>query len=236
MESELPSLETLSFKQEPCFNNKCCCNRKHKRKNIDAQTTKIVPLSSVKKLSFKHYSLQYESNYKGKQKHRSGGIVKRPLRFTFDQQREKHLEKMMQHHFKFKGDILKKIFGSLSHNEKNFHELSQSAHLSCATGKSEFGNFASFDNNYSGRIRNRNFCAVGNCDVKDQQDINLESVLPVDTWNNTTASNNGNIPVSLPCSQWSRVDDWTVDELAGYFENYCHIPKKMSEMAKMMYT
>lgn len=41
----------------------------------------------------------------------------------------------------------------------------------------------------------------------------------------------------MPCSQQALVSDdaYEVDELAGYFEYYCHIPKKMSEMAKMMY-
>lgn len=32
------------------------------------------------------------------------------------------------------------------------------------------------------------------------------------------------------------VDDITVDELAGYFDNFVYIPKKMSHMAEMMYT
>ncbi|GBO25257.1 hypothetical protein AVEN_36431-1 [Araneus ventricosus] len=31
-------------------------------------------------------------------------------------------------------------------------------------------------------------------------------------------------------------DDITVDELAGYFDNFVYIPKKMSHMAEMMYT
>ena len=31
-------------------------------------------------------------------------------------------------------------------------------------------------------------------------------------------------------------DDWTMVELESYFENLCHIPKKMSAMAMMMYT
>ncbi|XP_015923244.2 oxidative stress-responsive serine-rich protein 1 [Parasteatoda tepidariorum] len=31
-------------------------------------------------------------------------------------------------------------------------------------------------------------------------------------------------------------DDINVDELAGYFDNFVYIPKKMSEMAEMMYT
>jgi hypothetical protein len=42
-----------------------------------------------------------------------------------------------------------------------------------------------------------------------------------------------------PCScaeQAQRVDDFTVDELACYFEDFVYIPKKMSAMAEMMYT
>lgn len=37
-------------------------------------------------------------------------------------------------------------------------------------------------------------------------------------------------------SEGARLDDTSVDELAGYFEDYVHIPKKMSSMAEMMYT
>lgn len=40
----------------------------------------------------------------------------------------------------------------------------------------------------------------------------------------------------LSCSQQARLDDMTVNELAGYFEDFVHIPKKMSTMAEMMYT
>ncbi|ELT90054.1 hypothetical protein CAPTEDRAFT_225506 [Capitella teleta] len=46
-------------------------------------------------------------------------------------------------------------------------------------------------------------------------------------------------PCARPCScaeQAQRVDDLTVDELACYFEDFVHIPKKMSAMAEMMYT
>lgn len=32
------------------------------------------------------------------------------------------------------------------------------------------------------------------------------------------------------------VDDVTIDELAAYLENGVYIPKKMSQMAEMMYT
>lgn len=46
-------------------------------------------------------------------------------------------------------------------------------------------------------------------------------------------------PVATPdltCSQQARMDDTTVDELAGYFDNLVYIPRKMSVMAEMMYT
>lgn len=41
-------------------------------------------------------------------------------------------------------------------------------------------------------------------------------------------------PVS--CSQQARLDDMSVNELAGYFDDFVYIPKKMSTMAEMMYT
>lgn len=40
----------------------------------------------------------------------------------------------------------------------------------------------------------------------------------------------------LMYSQQAKVDDMSVDELAGYFETFVHIPRKMSSMAEMMYT
>ena len=42
--------------------------------------------------------------------------------------------------------------------------------------------------------------------------------------------------VDLSCSQEAQIDDWSVNELAGYFEDFVYIPKKMSSMAEMMYT
>lgn len=48
------------------------------------------------------------------------------------------------------------------------------------------------------------------------------------------------LAISVSCDEQStskeHTDDITVDELAGYFENFVYIPKKMSHMAEMMYT
>ena len=42
--------------------------------------------------------------------------------------------------------------------------------------------------------------------------------------------------LDMSCSQEARLDDTSVDDLAGYFDDFVHIPKKMSSMAEMMYT
>ncbi|XP_035666688.1 oxidative stress-responsive serine-rich protein 1-like [Branchiostoma floridae] len=38
------------------------------------------------------------------------------------------------------------------------------------------------------------------------------------------------------CSQEARLDDTSIEDLAGYFDQLVYIPKKMSAMAEMMYT
>ncbi|XP_050537587.1 uncharacterized protein LOC126903474 [Daktulosphaira vitifoliae] len=43
-------------------------------------------------------------------------------------------------------------------------------------------------------------------------------------------NNNNECTNVIPCS-----DDVTIDELASYFEDLVHIPKKMSDMAELMY-
>lgn len=56
-------------------------------------------------------------------------------------------------------------------------------------------------------------------------------------------SSAGGIPsTSSSCSQQALINinpgstgDVTIDEIASYFENILFIPKKMSEMAEMMY-
>ncbi|XP_071117233.1 uncharacterized protein [Haliotis cracherodii] len=51
-----------------------------------------------------------------------------------------------------------------------------------------------------------------------------------------TRDTTGEVPAAKSCSQEARLDDLSVNELAGYFEDFVHIPKKMSTMAEMMYT
>lgn len=51
-----------------------------------------------------------------------------------------------------------------------------------------------------------------------------------------STSQSGECGVEISCSQEARLDDTSVDDLAGYFDDFVHIPKKMSSMAEMMYT
>ncbi|XP_046554672.1 uncharacterized protein LOC124263984 isoform X2 [Haliotis rubra] len=60
--------------------------------------------------------------------------------------------------------------------------------------------------------------------------------LPDPERDTVTRDTMGEVPTAKSCSQEARLDDLSVNELAGYFEDFVHIPKKMSTMAEMMYT
>ncbi|XP_033644937.1 oxidative stress-responsive serine-rich protein 1-like [Asterias rubens] len=75
----------------------------------------------------------------------------------------------------------------------------------------------------------------------------MKSDSPLQGWTQNLANVSSSAMSSPPrsefsCSQQARFthdisfDDTTADDLAGYFENLVYIPKKMSEMAEMMYT
>lgn len=53
---------------------------------------------------------------------------------------------------------------------------------------------------------------------------------------NSKVNNRNNANSVDSCSSQARSSDVTVGELAAYFEEYMHLPKKMSHMAEMMYT
>ena len=73
--------------------------------------------------------------------------------------------------------------------------------------------------------------------IFDPGDFAAEESAP--TTNVHPSTNKPNVQSS--CSQqalnpYTHVNDDTIEELAAYFECYVHIPKKMSQMAEMMYT
>ncbi|KAL3867647.1 hypothetical protein ACJMK2_040520 [Sinanodonta woodiana] len=68
-----------------------------------------------------------------------------------------------------------------------------------------------------------------------KSDSLLDEVLPARE--QTTLSRQESVySVEQSCSQQARLEETSVNELACYFEEFVHIPKKMSTMAEMMYT
>lgn len=82
--------------------------------------------------------------------------------------------------------------------------------------------------------------ATFNAGQKTEAKLPVQQTAAAKDVDSSEASVSGNVvpyPVmERSCSQQARMDDVTMDELAGYFENYVYIPRKMSTMAEMMYT
>lgn len=77
-------------------------------------------------------------------------------------------------------------------------------------------------------------CFAGESFCQQRDSLSNESVQASGVVDTQCQQDESNKPCS--CAQQALLDDWTVDELACYFEDYVHIPKKMSLMAEMMYT
>jgi len=71
----------------------------------------------------------------------------------------------------------------------------------------------------------------------DDMDLDSAFFLGLPLFKTNSKVNNRNNSNSVDsCSSQARSSDVTVGELAAYFEEYMHLPKKMSQMAEMMYT
>ena len=105
---------------------------------------------------------------------------------------------------------------------------------------------------YFGFRISRQFCNVFDLVVKAKKSLSIPdlSSISLNESPNTSLEENVNVEtadVESPLTNsekrasWAPetdtdVNDLTVGELSSYFETILHIPKKMSEMAEMMYT
>lgn len=123
------------------------------------------------------------------------------------------------------------IFGQYSESYSNFSSLAQKAsdnfHKMPPLGVGNNPNapqFLVYQNNSSYDM------LTNGLGVNRQPSLDLRLSASV-------GSNSNMVPFTIDqtCSLQARLDDMSVNELACYFEEYVHIPKKMSEMAEMMY-
>lgn len=252
--SDLLLLENLSFEQEPCYNDDCCCNlRRRKRQKLEEKSEDAVS-SCTKSLK---WPPEQPKNFVKKCQTQSPSLKPNSHRILSDC---RHL-KSTNLDFRSKGhksnSPFKSVFGYLIAKETDFSDLAQ---LVCTStsgsnqGKIDFASPAfnslcsrTTPNHATRKVAQRKCAGSHSADINltdlksvllaEERDLNLvesQTNAPISTPDGTGASQS--TAVSLPCSHQALVDDWTMDELAGYFEHYCHVPKKMSEMAKMMYT
>lgn len=249
--SDLLLLENLSLEQEPCYNDDCCCNqRRHKCQKLEEKSENAVSSCTN--------SLKWPPEQPKRCQTMIPSLKLSSQRTLSDC---RHL-KGANLDFRSKGhksnSPFKSVFGYLGAKKTDFSDLAQLVCPSTSVSGSNQGNidFASsaFSSLCSRTTSNRAARKVPQrkCAGSHSADINLtdlKSVLLAEERDSNMVELQANAPmpavdgtggsqstiVSLPCSHQALVDDWTMDELAGYFEHYCHVPKKMSEMAKMMY-
>lgn len=134
-----------------------------------------------------------------------------------------------------------KLFGS-SQNQDNldfktlaieYSGMSLSASRSSSSSSSS-SSLTSGIPNSTGNSFTKNFKTNSSLKSKNEKELNK-------SFDDTTKSLNQQHHTSRArstCSQQARINvgcDITIDELAGYFETFVHIPKKMSQMAAEMY-
>ena len=253
---DLPSLDKLSFVDETCANQNCGCHRRHKRsistlEDEDAgkspfggRNRKLV-CQRTERDAVAHSNLESHDKVllKPGQDHSTKqlGIQNKPA-FSFVPASK--IDKVVGGN-KFPTDFcslarLSKPESVESKPQSNFTApaFSELRRDSIDNGSSSSGIFK-----FTAQAKSTKTGEPTCLSEVNLQD--LKSVL-LDVSNSASGSCSGHSldavdysgPPQGSCSQQAlteSIDDWTMDELAGYFENYCHIPKKMSEMAKMMY-
>ena len=250
---DLPSLDKLSFVDETCANQNCGCHRRHKRsistlededaagdslfggrnRKLVCQRTERDTVAHSNLESHDKVLLKPDQDHSTKQL----GIQNKP---AFNFVPASKINKVVGGN-KFLTDFCSlarlskpesvEIKPQSTFTAPAFNELRRDSIVNESSSSGIFKFTAQAKSTKTGKPT-----CLSEVNLQD-----LKSVLP-DVSNSASASCSGHSLDSGPpqgsCSQQAlteSIDDWTMDELAGYFENYCHIPKKMSEMAKMMY-
>lgn len=211
--------EKLTFNSEVCGNQSCMCSELGKRSskhfNYASSSVPVRPVIREAKLKLHH-------SEKDKKQ------VIRAARLKIFKQ-GKHLEKksgvkqLFGSHASMKTPVLSNacpfpLFGANTEKNLNFKSLSaqnQSTESSLKQVKQGVFHQDSFRSH--SRVK------------RTSEHLSSES-------EGSQRNSFSDCGMEMRRSEQARLEDVTVDELAGYFDDFVHIPKKMSSMAEMMYT
>ena len=207
------SLERLSFNDEHCSNKSCGCKKSLKRTDRnDVTSFDIFGMKGSKRFCGENYSQHEESSNLNLNKIKIGTQSKK-------KSQKSKLSRIVQGKNMGSGDF--KTFGN-PEAFINFKSLAISSPSESKTSSSYSGqNFK--------ELRGGDFSSSIAAIINETKAIDLK----------TGGDDSQTCSQVMPsCSQEAMVscnDDWSTDELSSYFEYFCHIPKNMSDMAKMMY-
>ena len=263
-DGNIPSMDTLSFATEVCKNQTCTCNQQ-KDSSPEKQKEEKFPLNfaHASKYQSQNKKIVQEPRLKIHHKEKDRRVVIRAARLKLAKQFKQTKQAFSSDVAPKSGGINKEsVFGSHSDKCSNFASLSTTKSESRSNTKSEFrgGSFGCYrqETSQAPTSMQKQTSAAGSTLTDQRLDMTaLETSLPSSSIKVTGDKSKSrgekrrppvsqSCPVhpgrcSLPCScsQQALMDpvgDWTVDELACYFDEFVHIPKKMSLMAEMMYT
>ena len=260
MREELPSLDKLSFKSESCNKEQCPCNTGAK---CESHTNSFNFVQAISKDKPERSCLLQEPKLRllSTQRRDSRQLIRAAKLKLLKKQAKDDLNKTSSNgdpsvgleHGTHKEVVLGK---DCEEKNLNFQDIAQkhvkSIDKKSAVGKETFSESSTSFQSYRSKCGNveamqRKSTVVIKGDkmgMKEQKcggngagaTMERKRKGPPSPEPSACPLHPGRCTRPCTCSQQARVDDLTVEELAGYFEDFVYIPKKMSTMAEMMYT
>ena len=219
-------MDKLTFASEVCQNKRCPCQKEVTNPEESKLNYAKVSNPCGKKAIIKEARLKLHNQEKDHK-----GLIKaaRLKLFKKSDKLGKNIKAPRKNNSMQSGGGKKSVFGNQAHDLVNFKACAEKGERFSKVKDSRLGAgmtpaplFAAYRPTVSTEGRScRSFSSL--------------ETIPEST-PETRAHKRTHTETAYSCSQQARMDDLSVDELAGYFEDFVYIPKKMSTMAEMMYT
>lgn len=214
--------EKLTFHTEVCQKQSCSCSelklKARKRFNYASSSVQHRPLIREAKLKFHHFEKDTKQ------------VLRAARLKIFKQGKQLDAKTCFRHtfgtHSFVKSPVLSSapefgLFGAKSKpNVQDFHTLAKRDSVSSKTSKSV----------QTKAIKPGSYRSPSS--VKRTRDVSSLS----DSSTVGARNSYSDCGKEMRDSERGKPEDTSAEELAGYFEDFVHIPKKMSSMAEMMYT